>query len=411
MRSSDNASLFAADSKSKKSYPCVIFPAAGLLCVVTFVTSSFFAEGCREKLIGWRTHNALQSLETDKCKNQCRPRGSETLPQGIVSNTSDFKMRRIWDPPGRSRVKMDIKANMSTNLFAVTVGIKQKDLVSKMVQKFLASDFIVMLFHYDGIVDKWKGFEWSDQVIHVSAINQSKWWFAKRFLHPDIVADYGYIFLWDEDLGVENFHPDKYVSIIKREGLEVSQPALDPKESEVHHQITVRGKSEVHRRTYKAAGSGKGCDDDSTAPPCTGYKFLAVTSQEPFVLLFLVEERPSFCFRWIEMMAPVFSGAAWRCVWYMIQSDLVHAWGLDIQLGYCAQGDRTKNVGVVDAEYIAHYNRPTLGASLDENTEVSSQAKDHRVDVRRLSFRELREFRKRWKAAVERDECWKDPFK
>ncbi|XP_054789901.1 uncharacterized protein LOC129295388 isoform X4 [Prosopis cineraria] len=368
------ASLFAADSKSKKSYPCVIFPAAGLLCVVTFVTSSFFAEGCREKLIGWRTHNALQSLETDKCKNQCRPRGSETLPQGIVSNTSDFKMRRIWDPPGRSRVKMDIKANMSTNLFAVTVGIKQKDLVSKMVQKFLASDFIVMLFHYDGIVDKWKGFEWSDQVIHVSAINQSKWWFAKRFLHPDIVADYGYIFLWDEDLGVENFHPDKYVSIIKREGLEVSQPALDPKESEVHHQITVRGKSEVHRRTYKAAGSGKGCDDDSTAPPCTGYKFLAVTSQEPFVLLFLVEERPSFCFRWIEMMAPVFSGAAWRCVWYMIQSDLVHAWGLDIQLGYCAQGDRTKNVGVVDAEYIAHYNRPTLGASLDENTEVRNTA-------------------------------------
>lgn len=36
-------------------------------------------------------------------------------------------------------------------------------------------------------------------------------WFAKRFLHPDLVAEYDYIFLWDEDLGVENFHPDKYV--------------------------------------------------------------------------------------------------------------------------------------------------------------------------------------------------------
>jgi len=36
-------------------------------------------------------------------------------------------------------------------------------------------------------------------------------WFAKRFLHPDIVEDYDYIFLWDEDLGVEHFHPDKYV--------------------------------------------------------------------------------------------------------------------------------------------------------------------------------------------------------
>lgn len=39
-------------------------------------------------------------------------------------------------------------------------------------------------------------------------------WFAKRFLHPDVVADYGYIFLWDEDLGVENFHPDKCVKYL-----------------------------------------------------------------------------------------------------------------------------------------------------------------------------------------------------
>ena len=36
-------------------------------------------------------------------------------------------------------------------------------------------------------------------------------WFAKRFLHPDIVSEYGYIFLWDEDLGVEDFHPEQYV--------------------------------------------------------------------------------------------------------------------------------------------------------------------------------------------------------
>lgn len=36
-------------------------------------------------------------------------------------------------------------------------------------------------------------------------------WFAKRFLHPDIVSEYSYIFLWDEDLGVEDFHPELYV--------------------------------------------------------------------------------------------------------------------------------------------------------------------------------------------------------
>ena len=36
-------------------------------------------------------------------------------------------------------------------------------------------------------------------------------WFAKRFLHPDIVSEYAYIFLWDEDLGVANFHVGRYI--------------------------------------------------------------------------------------------------------------------------------------------------------------------------------------------------------
>ncbi|PWA65741.1 hypothetical protein CTI12_AA166770 [Artemisia annua] len=43
------------------------------------------------------------------------------------------------------------------------------------------------------------------------------------------------------------------------------------------------------------------------------------------------------------------------------RSDLNHGWGLDILFGYCAQGDRTKTVGVVDAEYIVHYGFPTFG--------------------------------------------------
>lgn len=34
-------------------------------------------------------------------------------------------------------------------------------------------------------------------------------WYAKRFLHPDVVAAYEYIFIWDEDLGVEHFNGDK----------------------------------------------------------------------------------------------------------------------------------------------------------------------------------------------------------
>lgn len=44
----------------------------------------------------------------------------------------------------------------------------------------------------------------------------------------------------------------RYLSIVKEEGLEISQPALDPGKSEVHHPITVRRRrSRVHRLAKK----------------------------------------------------------------------------------------------------------------------------------------------------------------
>lgn len=101
--------------------------------------------------------------------------------------------------------------------------------------QFPPRDFVVMLFHYDGVVDDWKQYPWNEHAIHVSVMNQTKWfvlfifttfiyikliiigmmlmtchrWFAKRFLHPDIVTEYEYIFLWDEDLGVSHFNPKR----------------------------------------------------------------------------------------------------------------------------------------------------------------------------------------------------------
>ncbi|MCI02702.1 hypothetical protein A2U01_0023736 [Trifolium medium] len=155
--------------------------------------------------------NTMES--NDKCKKQCRPSGSEALPEGIISSTSSFEMRALWELPRSKKVHNDVvdsarkyrlsrylcfifglkpsitvekgpdnlkfrrevKVNASSNLFAMAVGIKQKDLVNKMVKKFLASNFVVMLFHYDGMVDGWKIFEWSDRVIHISVPDQTKW--------------------------------------------------------------------------------------------------------------------------------------------------------------------------------------------------------------------------------------------
>lgn len=394
-----------SDPKSR-SYLCSLFIGACLFCGVYFIASEFTVKDYKDRSSRWQISvfqnahsNSIQNTQSSKCKNQCRPSGSEALPEGIVVKTSNLEVQPLWGATLNGE-----KSSPSKSLLAMAVGIKQKEIVNQIVEKFILSNFVVMLFHYDGVVDEWREFAWSDHAIHVTVVNQTKWWFAKRFLHPDIVAEYNYIFLWDEDLGVENFHPGRYVSIVEDEGLEISQPALDPKKSRVHHQITARVRnSRVHRRTYKHRGSGR-CDDQSTAPPCVG---------------------------WVEMMAPVFSKAAWRCVWHMIQNELIHAWGVDMQLGYCAQGDRTKNVGVVDSEYVVHLALPTLGV-LDENelrgeghdhssqreklpkSVALAQSEFHKVDnrsaVRRQSFIEMQIFRSRWANAVKEDKCWVDPY-
>lgn len=360
------------DQNSKRSWLWSILPTACLLCLVFFIGSAFIATDYKQKISRFGVDDHVQNNQTNKCKNDSKPYGSEPLPKGIIVKTSNLEMQPLFG----SR-KKEINATM--NLFAIAAGIKQKENVNEMVKKFLSSNFVIQIFHYDGVVDEWNDLEWYHRVIHVSALNQTKWWFAKRYLHPDIVAAYDYIFLWDEDLGVENFDPLRYLRVVDEEGLEISQPALDPAKSELHHQITVRGRrSNVHRRIYKA-----GCNGNSTDPPCTGF---------------------------VEMMAPVFSQAAWRCTWFMIQNDLIHAWGLDKQLGYCAQGDRTKNVGVVDSEYIVHQGLPTLGSS-DEDKALSGQhGYDDRMKVRKQSYDDLKEFNKRWKVAVKEDGCWVNPY-
>ncbi|KAL5579344.1 hypothetical protein UlMin_011786 [Ulmus minor] len=316
-------------------------------------------------------------------------RGLDGLPRGIIHATSDLELRPLWSTSS-SRSKANDYSNR--NLLAVPVGIEQKDNVDATVRKFLPANFTIILFHYDGNVDGWWDLEWSNEAIHIVAQNQTKWWFAKRFLHPDVVSIYDYIFLWDEDLGVEHFNPRRYLKIVKTEGLEISQPALDPNSTEIHHRITIRARSKrFHRRVYDLRGSVK-CSDASEGPPCTGF---------------------------VEGMAPVFSRSAWHCTWHLIQNDLVHGWGMDMKLGYCAQGDRTKKVGIIDSEYIVHKGIQSLGggtstrkaSNSEELTKKHAAPGDKRTEIRRQSTWELQVFKQRWNRAVEEDKNWVDPFK
>ncbi|CAN6476813.1 unnamed protein product [Victoria cruziana] len=260
--------------------------------------------------------------DTSKIYVSSNPHGAETLPPGIVVSESDLYLRRLWGKPSED---LQIKQKY---LVTFTVGYDQKANIDACVKKF-SENFTILLFHYDGRTSEWDEFEWSRRAIHVSARKQTKWWYAKRFLHPDIVAAYDYIFIWDEDLGVEHFNAERYIELVRKHGLEISQPGLEPNKGLTWQMTKRRGDREVHKVTEERPGW---CSD-SHLPPCAAF---------------------------VEIMAPIFSRDAWRCVWHMIQNDLVHGWGLDFALRKCVYPAHEK-IGVVDSQWIVHQVVPSLG--------------------------------------------------
>ncbi|XP_073286856.1 uncharacterized protein [Primulina huaijiensis] len=250
------------------------------------------------------------------------PRGAERLPPGVIVAESDFYTRRLYGVPGEDLL---VKPRY---LMTFTVGLEQKMIIDAAVRK-LTENFTILLFHYDGRTSEWDEFKWSKRAIHVSVLKQTKWWYAKRFLHPDIVAPYDYIFIWDEDLGVEDFDFEEYIKLVKKHGLDISQPGLSPDSRMSWEMTRRRNDTEVHKDTEERPGW---CSDPHL-PPCAAF---------------------------VEIMAPVFSRKAWRCVWHMIQNDLVHGWGLDFALRKCVEPAHEK-IGVVDSQWVVHQTIPSLG--------------------------------------------------
>ncbi|XP_047332937.1 uncharacterized protein LOC124936479 [Impatiens glandulifera] len=267
--------------------------------------------------------SALKQNYTTEIWVASNPPGAERLPPTIVESKSDLYLRRLWGEPSE-----DLDGVKQRYLVAFTVGSAQKKNVDAAVKKF-SENFTIVLFHYDGRVNEWDEFDWSKHAIHVSVPKQTKWWYAKRFLHPDIVTPYDYIFIWDEDLGVEHFNAEEYIKLVKKHGLEISQPGLEPNKLLTWEMTKRRTDSEVHKVTKEKPGW---CPDPHS-PPCAAF---------------------------VEIMAPVFSREAWRCVWYLIQNDLVHGWGLDFALRKCVEPAHEK-IGVVDSQWIDHRSVPSLG--------------------------------------------------
>ncbi|MED6185581.1 hypothetical protein PIB30_058512 [Stylosanthes scabra] len=238
------------------------------------------------------------------------------LPRGIIHATSNFEMRPLWLPNnGHSNVynvaspdDCLVSDYSNRDLLPMPVGITQMNNVNDMVKKFLTGKFTIILFHYVGKVDEWSDLDWSRMAIHIAAQNQTKWKTRDEWgifyipdkndllniegvlelcgLRKDFYIRILYLFMIISISGMRIYG---YIEIVQEEGLEISQPALDPNSVDIHHRITVRARmKKVHRRVYELRGKTK-CSEESQGPPCTGF---------------------------VEGMASVFSLLAWFCILY-----------------------------------------------------------------------------------------------
>ncbi|KAL8471239.1 hypothetical protein ACS0TY_028775 [Phlomoides rotata] len=250
---------FPSLSLTKVNLSSNIFPSVDL----TYIEDKYSGLSTQALLNVWsalKGRRGSHKFNNTKIWIPTNPRGAERLPPGVIAAESDLYSRRLWGLPGEDLI---IKPRY---LITFTVGIEQKNNIDAAVKK-LTENFTILLFHYDGRTSEWDEFEWSKRAIHVSVLKQTKWWYAKRFLHPDIVAPYDYIFIWDEDLGVENFDPEEYIKLVKKHGLDISQPGLSPDSGMTWQMTRRRDDTEVHKDTEERPGW---CSDPHL-PPCAAY--------------------------------------------------------------------------------------------------------------------------------------------
>ncbi|XP_057459416.1 uncharacterized protein LOC130750034 isoform X2 [Actinidia eriantha] len=317
--------------------------ACGVL-VGYFVGSSFHGFSSNKMQIPRENDNTVDNRDSIKLDSASflHPNSSSEFAnssQYFISNNT--RCRYMWQQIHEERNRCHLELLSPIQIFismdlvvkpkyllALAVGYDQNDIINEIVMKF-SENFSIVLFHYDGRASEWDQFEWSHKAIHISASKQTKWWFAKRFLHPDIVSPYEYIFIWDEDLGVDNFNAEEYLKLVKKHGLEISQPGIESKRGLTWLMTQRMDGVEVHKEVAETQDQCR----HRHQPPCAGF---------------------------VEIMAPVFSRKSWECVWHMIQNDLVHGWGLDFAIWRCVQRPH-EEIGVVDAQWVEHMVLPSLG--------------------------------------------------
>jgi len=163
-------------------------------------------------------------------------------------------------------------------LYFSPVGKSGKAILQQIVALFPAELFDFLIVGYDDT-------DFSDLAGRIELIRDrgQKWRLIKKHLTPEKVAAYDYVFMWDDDILPVNFDPVEFVSILRRNRVDIAQASLTT-DSYSFHPITVVHPNAVGRLT-----------------------------------------------NFVEIMCPVYSSKIWPAIYPYIEPDVNElGWGYDL---------------------------------------------------------------------------------
>lgn len=224
--------------------------------------------------------------------------------------------------PGRFPKHAPILGNDACKMLYVSpVGASAAELLPEVIKTFRRAGVDCWLLQYDDAE--------FDLTTEVKVIRDQgfKWQLALRHLHPDVVADYDFLFFWDDDLEVNHFDPLRFAAIMEANRLEMAQPAIRSRYG-LSHAIT----------RHRPCPPPWRDPDGVTVHPVVG----RLTN-------------------FVEIMAPVFTRRAWREFYSYLEPENQSGWGYD----YIPIGRK----GIVDAMPVVH-TRPVQSNSSQSQGEI-----------------------------------------
>ncbi|MBB5353726.1 hypothetical protein HNR46_003987 [Haloferula luteola] len=223
--------------------------------------------------------------------------------------------------PARERLRRIPENFLPRILFASPVGANAQPLVEQALASFQAAGADCFLLQYDEADILFPN--------NPTTIKDRgyKWQLALRHLTPEKVANYDFIFYWDDDLDCTGFDPLRFVRIMTANRLSLAQPAIRSPHG-LSHGITAWRACPLPRR-FK--------DSDEPLP--------------------VVGRLTNF----VEIMAPVFTRDAWTEFHSYLDEENGSGWGYD----YVPLGRK----GIVDALPVVH-TRPVQSINSASEAEL-----------------------------------------